>query len=74
MAANEKLIKKFEKKADKELEKRTRLQDKYAEALLDTSKGIISQRELIHEIEPLSKAVGKQKKELKMLSLISKGL
>jgi hypothetical protein len=65
MAANEKLIKKFEKKADKELEKRTKLQDKYAKALLDTSKGIISQRESIHEIDPLSKAVEKQKKRVK---------
>ena len=65
MAANKKLIKKFTEKADKELGKRTKLQDKYAEALLDPSKGIISQRELVHEIEPLSTAVRKQKKRVK---------
>jgi hypothetical protein len=65
MPANKTIIRKFEKKADKELEKRSKLQKEYSERLLDTKKGIIRRRELIEEIEPLGKEIEKQKKRVK---------
>jgi hypothetical protein len=58
----EKIIKKFERKADKELEKRDQVINEESDLLMDTSKGPITRRELVEEVEPKSKEVRRQKK------------
>ena len=57
-----KVVKKFERKADKELEKRDKLINEESGLLLDTSKGPITHRKLIEEVGPKFKEVRKQKK------------
>jgi len=64
MAANK--IKKYQKKADKEIDKLAKVQDQYASSLFDRSRGpIITQRELVEDIEPLSKTMRKREKRVK---------
>jgi len=60
--ATEKIVKKYERKADKELEKFGKVQNEETDLLLDKSKGPITYRELVEEIEPKSKAVRKYEK------------
>jgi phosphomevalonate kinase len=60
--ATEKIIKKYVRKADKELEKFGKVQNDEADLLLDKSKGPITYHELVEEIEPKSKAVRRHEK------------
>jgi hypothetical protein len=64
MAANK--IKKYEEKANKEIDKLAEVQDEYAKSPFDRSRGpIITQRELVEDIEPLSKTMRKREKRVK---------